>query len=346
MPRPSAAFSSIPLTFLGGIVIGVLANVSQKSSSGRDWLAGLPEQRSRSWCCSWSCWCCPDASSSPPVGGERRPQLQYRAPPGCGSRATGVIVLVPLLLLPQIVGDATSCGYFTIGLTADRIILSLGLLVRTSGQVSLCHAAFAAIGATAFSQLAVEHGLPWFGGPAAGRTGGGAGRRDRRHPGHPALRAVPGAGHVRLRRPRRATVLLRRRSCSPRCGAAGRCRGRHGRRACTAYYYLVLGASSLVSLLIVGIIAVRLGRVLRGLSESPVGRRRRWGCRTNTTRVHRLLHLGVPRRRRRHALGGAVALRHDHRPALRVVPLAGAAGHAGVGAVRRAVVRAVWRSPG
>ena len=48
-------------------------------------------------------------------------------------------------------------GFFTIGLTQVIMLLSLGLLVRTSGQVSLCHATFAAIGAVAFSQL---HGRP------------------------------------------------------------------------------------------------------------------------------------------------------------------------------------------
>ena len=68
-------------------------------------------------------------------------------------------MLVALLLVPQIFSDTLS--YFTIGLSQVIVVLSLGLLVRTSGQVSLCQAAFGAIGAVAFSQLAVDHGVPW-----------------------------------------------------------------------------------------------------------------------------------------------------------------------------------------
>jgi len=41
------------------------------------------------------------------------------------------------------------------------LFLSLSLLARTSGQVSLCHVTFTAIGAAAFSHLAVGSGLPW-----------------------------------------------------------------------------------------------------------------------------------------------------------------------------------------
>ena len=66
---------------------------------------------------------------------------------------------MPLLFVPEIVG--TRLPYFTTGLCTALLLLSLGLLVRTSGQVSLCHAAFAAVGAVAFSQLKVEHGVPW-----------------------------------------------------------------------------------------------------------------------------------------------------------------------------------------
>ena len=40
------------------------------------------------------------------------------------------------------------------------LLLSLGLLAKTSGQVSLCHITFAAIGAVAFSKLS-SGGVPW-----------------------------------------------------------------------------------------------------------------------------------------------------------------------------------------
>ena len=41
------------------------------------------------------------------------------------------------------------------------LFLSLALLLNTSGQISLCHAAFVAIGASTFSHLTTDQGLPW-----------------------------------------------------------------------------------------------------------------------------------------------------------------------------------------
>ena len=40
------------------------------------------------------------------------------------------------------------------------LFLSLGLLVRKSGQISLCQLAFAAVGAAAFGHFAAYH-IPW-----------------------------------------------------------------------------------------------------------------------------------------------------------------------------------------
>jgi ABC-type branched-subunit amino acid transport system ATPase component/branched-subunit amino acid ABC-type transport system permease component len=273
-------FSSIPLTFAGGLVIGVLANLAQKFSVGHDSIAGLPD--SVPFIVLFLVLLIlPRRRLVPPAAFEQRPQLQYRAP-GLVRAGTGVLVLVPLLLVPQIVGG-DKLGYFTIGLTQVLIILSLGLLVRTSGQVSLCHAAFAAIGATAFSQLAVDHGLPWFVALVLG-----------------ALVAVPVGALIAIPAIRLSGlflalatfgfgVLVERLFYS---------RGfmftvlQNGRpiprpsfgRSDHAYYYVVLGFVVVVSLLIVAIIRSRLGRVLRGLSESPVAVAT-MGLSTNTTRV-------------------------------------------------------------
>jgi len=41
------------------------------------------------------------------------------------------------------------------------LVLSLGLLVKTSGQVSLCHLAFAAVGASSMAHFTSSFGLPW-----------------------------------------------------------------------------------------------------------------------------------------------------------------------------------------
>ena len=102
------------------------------------------------------------------------------------------------------------------------LLLSLGLLVRVSGQVSLCHAAFAAIGAVVFAQLAAEHGVPWLLAVlAAGLVAVpvGAARGDT---GHPVVRALPRARHPRLRRARAEAGSTRRAGCSRPWRRAGR----------------------------------------------------------------------------------------------------------------------------
>ena len=52
-------------------------------------------------------------------------------------------------------------GSWTIFLIYIILFLSLSLLVRTSGQVSLCQMGFAAVGAVAFSRLTLHAGVPW-----------------------------------------------------------------------------------------------------------------------------------------------------------------------------------------
>ena len=127
-----------------------------RAQHARGW-PGSP-RRCRSSCCSSCCSCCRGAGWSRRSRAEARPALQYRSP-GRVRLAAGLAVLVPLALVPDLVG--AKLPFFTVALVTVVMLLSLGLLVRTSGQVSLCHATFAAIGAVAFSQLHVEHGVPW-----------------------------------------------------------------------------------------------------------------------------------------------------------------------------------------
>src|SRR5690606_26903185 len=55
----------------------------------------------------------------------------------------------------------TKLSFFTFGLCQAILMLSLGLLIKTSGQVSLCHSIFAAIGAVSFSQFTTGLDIPW-----------------------------------------------------------------------------------------------------------------------------------------------------------------------------------------
>ncbi|MBZ5739415.1 branched-chain amino acid ABC transporter permease/ATP-binding protein [Nocardioides mangrovi] len=72
----------------------------------------------------------------------------------------GIASLVVLLLVPSIFPD--NVNDWSEGLAYMLVFLSLGLLVRTSGQVSLAHVSFMAIGAAAMSHLAVDHGVNWW----------------------------------------------------------------------------------------------------------------------------------------------------------------------------------------
>jgi len=260
------AFSSIPLTFAGGLVIGVLAALAQRVAVGNPTLAGLPGSIPF-LVLFLVLLVLPRRKLAGPAAVEQRPQLPYRAP-GAVRAVVGVVVLIPLLLVPLVVGS-DKLPYFTIGLTQVVIILSLGLLVKTSGQVSLCHAAFAAIGAVAFSQLAVDHGVPWF--LAVVLAG---------------LIVVPVGAVVALPAIRLSGVFLAlatfgfgilveqlffARGFMFTSLENGRAMPRPSfAQGDTAYYYVVLGFVVVVSLLVTLIIRTRLGRLLRGMSESPV----------------------------------------------------------------------------
>ncbi|MEV4419393.1 ATP-binding cassette domain-containing protein [Patulibacter sp. NPDC049589] len=150
-------FTSLPLTFAGGLGIGVLASLSTK------WFTtGLL------------------ASVTPAlpfivlfvvllVFPKRylveRVRVLPRAkgawtPPAPLSIGAGVVLLLVLVLVPSFAGIHLADWTTAVGTVI--IFLSLGLLVRLSGQVSLSHVAFAAIGACALGHLVTEQHVPWF----------------------------------------------------------------------------------------------------------------------------------------------------------------------------------------
>jgi ABC-type branched-subunit amino acid transport system permease subunit len=72
--------------------------------------------------------------------------------------ALAVAGLVVMTVLPLVA--RTKVPTLTNGVIYVLVFASLALLVRTSGQVSLCHISFAAVGATTYSHLA-DAGAPW-----------------------------------------------------------------------------------------------------------------------------------------------------------------------------------------
>ncbi len=129
-------FSSLPLTYVGGLVVGIIASVATKyvvTASAA--LAGLPASipfivlflvliftpRSK----------LADRRVSRP-----RPAAVYAAPARVQLAGAAVLGVV-LLAVPHLV-NAGQLPYWSDGLSQVVLFLSLGLLVRTSGQVSLC----------------------------------------------------------------------------------------------------------------------------------------------------------------------------------------------------------------
>jgi len=151
-------FSSLPLTYLGGLIVGVATAVTANytnSISGLNSLAtGLPFA-----ILFLVLVLTPRAKLA-----ERRvtPTLPVRqswyAPPKV-RLVIGALFVLLLVFLPNL--DGSRLSTWSDALVFVIIFLSLGLLVRTSGQVSLCHAGFAAVGAASMSHFGNDMHWPW-----------------------------------------------------------------------------------------------------------------------------------------------------------------------------------------
>jgi branched-subunit amino acid ABC-type transport system permease component len=149
-------FSSLPRTYLGGLAVGVVAALATKYVASHQALAGLP-------------------ASLPFLVlflvlllAPRHRLVEVRT---VGGRTLDVgralrtkplavaTVILAALVVPHVVG--TRLPVFMNALVFVIVFQSLRLVVHTSGQVSLCHAAFVAIGSAAFSHFVVGAGLPW-----------------------------------------------------------------------------------------------------------------------------------------------------------------------------------------
>ncbi|HYT39763.1 MAG TPA: ABC transporter permease [Acidimicrobiia bacterium] len=264
------AFSSLPLTYLGGIGVGVGAALVTKFV-GEHQLSG-PIQ-------------------SLPVNlpfivlfvallvtptrklVERGSQVVRRPlAPLVFSRRTnvvgGAVGLAVAVAIPHVVGARLPI-YIT-GLAYVILFASLGLLVRTSGQVSLCHIAFAAVGASTAAR-AVGAGFPW---PLALLVGGLVAVPIGALLAIPAIRlsgvylaiATFGFGLV-MQRLFYASALLfggsfALRSPRPKLGWLHT-------NTDVGYYYVVLGVVVACLALVVLVRRSRMGRLLRAFADAP-----------------------------------------------------------------------------
>lgn len=150
-------FTNLPLTFVGGLVVGVASALVDKYSATISWVGGL-------------------APALPFIvlfvvlivlprrllvqrrlAATMQARRTYHAPPrirlAAGAIAIGLLAVVPVIQSGKV--DVWSAALINM-----ILFLSLGLLVRRSGQISLCHLAFAAVGAAAFGHFAGDH-FPW-----------------------------------------------------------------------------------------------------------------------------------------------------------------------------------------
>ena len=149
-------FSSLPLTYLGGLVVGVVAAVATKYLTKPPW-SGLPA--AIPLLILVVVLLTADATKLPGARKAVRGLVQQAGPL---SRRTGAALLVGgaivLLLVPHVVGAHLPVWIAALGYIV--IFGSLALLTWTSGQVSLCHMAFVAVGATTMGHLTGD-GVPW-----------------------------------------------------------------------------------------------------------------------------------------------------------------------------------------
>ncbi|GAA1948022.1 branched-chain amino acid ABC transporter permease/ATP-binding protein [Nocardioides panacihumi] len=259
------AFSNIPLTYVGALLVGIVSNLITKFSIDHASLRGL-NTALPFIVLLVALMVIPKRKLDAPARAERAPKIPYHGP--TSTRIVAAVVVLGFLALgPQLFTNQLT--FLTVGLTQAIVLLSLGLLVRTAGMVSLCQAVFAAIGAVTFAQAAEKWDLPWLVCVLLS-----------------ALIVVPVAALLALPAIRLQGLFLALATLGFGLSmegwayqkdwffgttGTGRPMPRPGGfQSDEAYYYVVLAFFVVTALVMVGIHASRLGRMLRGLSEAPL----------------------------------------------------------------------------
>jgi len=151
-------FSNLPVTFAGGLVVGLLGALSTKYVASVTWLTGLPA--GLPFIILFIVLCVtPRARLA-----ERRvvtalPVRKSWVAPIRVRLVVYTVLIVVACFMPQLTG--LDLSIWSNALVDIILFLSLGLLVRTAGQISLCQFAFAAIGAATFSHFTESYHIPW-----------------------------------------------------------------------------------------------------------------------------------------------------------------------------------------
>jgi ABC-type branched-subunit amino acid transport system ATPase component/branched-subunit amino acid ABC-type transport system permease component len=261
-------FSNLPLTYVGGLAIGVAsALVSRYVSQSSPLLGGL-SQSVPYLVLLVALILTPRSKLVDRSVATAHPRSTWRAP--ARVQVVGSLVLLGVLLTGPLWYGARLSSY-TVALTYVLLFLSLGLLVKSSNQVSLAQVGFAAVGCVAFSVARVDWGLPWLLAVVLA-----------------AAITVPIGALVALPAIRLSGVFLALGTFA--CGlilevmfynsdlmfgpsTAGLPMPRPqalGLDSDRGYYYLVLAVVVVCTLFVVLLHRMRLGRLLRGLGDSPI----------------------------------------------------------------------------
>ena len=263
------AFSSLPITYLGGLAIGVAAALLTKFLNTTGPIAALPA--TLPFLVLFGALLVVPKQHLIERGSQavRRPLA-----PRTFSRRTRLVGagagLAMALAVPGLVG--TKLGLYTTALAYVILFASLSLLVRMSGQVSLCHIAFAAVGATTAAR-AIDAGIPF---PVAVLLAGLVAVPVGAILAVPAIRlsgvylaiATFGFGLLvqRLFYPSFLMFGPNLFLTAPRPKLGG-----INVHTDTGYYYVVLAVTIACVALVALIRASRMGRLLRAFADSPTG---------------------------------------------------------------------------
>jgi ABC-type branched-subunit amino acid transport system ATPase component/branched-subunit amino acid ABC-type transport system permease component len=147
-------FRSLPMTWVGGLIIGVGSSVATDYVSSTSILGGIPTALPFIVLFGVLILLRQGGAGDIVARGE---QVVRRFP--LRAQAPGAVVVLAFLIAVPWLFPSNLTSWMTV-LSDAILFLSLGLLVRASRQLSLCQITFAAIGAVAFSKL-TGAGVPW-----------------------------------------------------------------------------------------------------------------------------------------------------------------------------------------
>ena len=261
-------FSSIPFTYVGGLAIGVASALVTRYVSGTSQYLGGLSQSLPFIVLFVALIVTPRAKLIDHRAMTARVQQVWRAP--ARVQLVGSLLLLAVLVTGPLWYGARLPA-FTVALSYVLLFLSLGLLVKSSNQVSLAHVGFAAIGCVAFSLARVDWGLPWIAALVLA-----------------AVIAVPIGALIALPAIRLSGIFLALATFAfglilevmfynsdvmfgPSTAGLPMPRPKvFGLDTDRGYYYLVLAVAAACTLTLVVLQRMRLGRLLRGLGDSPV----------------------------------------------------------------------------